>query len=158
MQNSFKKMSMYDMAAELDMPGSFVELRHEATHEDLPSLRRLQMATEQALQWLWHHYWSKLDVSLQPLPENRDQAAAEHPVSLLRASLHRILRSFVSGRREEIRKEGPKSGKESRLSGIAMVQIVALGSTKGPAPLGQQVISLLLDDRMIVPSDARCVR
>ncbi|KAF2087931.1 Las1-like protein, partial [Saccharata proteae CBS 121410] len=59
-QNSFRKLSMYDMAAELDMPGSFVELRHEATHEELPSLGRLRQATLQALEWLWDHYWAKL--------------------------------------------------------------------------------------------------
>ncbi|KAL1628656.1 rRNA-processing protein las1 [Neofusicoccum ribis] len=157
-QNSFKKMSMYDMAQELDMPGSFVELRHEATHEDLPSLRRLQMATEQALQWLWHHYWAKLDASLQPPPDNRDQAAPEDSGSSIRGSLHRILKSFVSGRREEIKKEGPKSGVESRLSGKALEQIVALGATKRPQLLRDGVISLLLADRMIVPSDARWVR
>lgn len=154
MQNSFKKMSMYDMAAELDMPSSFVELRHEATHEDLPSLRRLQMATEQALQWLWHHYWAKLDASLPaPPPENRDQAAGPET----RASLHRILRSFVSGRREEIKRDGPKSGVEARSSGRAIEQIVALGAAKRPGLLRDEVISLLLAGRMIVPSDARWV-
>ncbi|KAK0664348.1 Pre-rRNA-processing protein las1 [Lasiodiplodia hormozganensis] len=151
-QNSFKKMSMYDMAAELDMPSSFVELRHEATHEDLPSLRRLQMATEQALQWLWHHYWAKLDASLPaPPPENRDQVAGPET----RASLHRILRSFVSGRREEIKRDGPKSGVEARSSGRAIEQIVALGAAKRPGLLRDEVISLLLAGRMIVPSDAR---
>ncbi|KAL0262901.1 rRNA-processing protein las1 [Diplodia seriata] len=150
-QNSFKKMSMYDMAAELDMPTSFVELRHEATHEDLPSLRRLQMATEQALQWLWHHYWSKLDASPPPPPEDRDHATGPE----IRAALHRILRSFVGGRREEIKRDGPKSGVESRSSGRASEQIVALGAAKRPEMLRDEVISLLLAGRMIVPSDAR---
>ncbi|KAL1639214.1 rRNA-processing protein las1 [Diplodia intermedia] len=150
-QNSFKKMSMYDMAAELDMPTSFVELRHEATHEDLPSLRRLQMATEQALQWLWHHYWSKLDASPPSPPEDRDHATSPE----IRAALHRILRSFVGGRREEIKRDGPKSGVESRSSGRASEQIVALGAAKRPEMLRDEVISLLLAGRMIVPSDAR---
>ncbi|KAF4308426.1 Las1-like protein [Botryosphaeria dothidea] len=154
-QNSFKKMSMYDMAQELDMPGTFVELRHEATHEDLPSLRRLQMATEQALQWLWHHYWSKLDASLPPQPENRDPAAAEGWGPEIRGNLHRILKSFVSGRRDEIKKEGPKSGVESRSVEKAWEQIDALGATKRPELFRDEVISLLLVDRVVVPSDAR---
>lgn len=139
------------------MPGSFVELRHEATHEDLPSLRRLQMATEQALQWLWHHYWSKLDASLSSQPENRDPAATEHWGPDIRGSLHRIFKTFVSARRDEIKKEGPKSGVESRSVRKAMDQLDALGATKRPALFRDEVISLLLADRMVVPSDVRWV-
>lgn len=48
---------MYQVAKEIDLPASFVELRHQATHEDLPSLVVLRRATTRALEWLWDYYW-----------------------------------------------------------------------------------------------------
>lgn len=48
---------MYQVAKEIDLPASFVELRHQAIHEDLPSLVVLRRATARALEWLWDYYW-----------------------------------------------------------------------------------------------------
>lgn len=45
----------------LGVPASFVELRHEATHRDLPSLVVLRSAALRSLDWLWEFYWAKLD-------------------------------------------------------------------------------------------------
>ncbi|KAL8717834.1 MAG: hypothetical protein Q9225_004957 [Loekoesia sp. 1 TL-2023] len=60
-QDSKYKISMYDKAKELDLPASFVELRHEAIHGELPSLVVLRQAAEKALAWLWTDYWKHLD-------------------------------------------------------------------------------------------------
>ena len=38
----------------------FVDLRHEATHGEMPSLRVLREACQRALQWLWDHHWRDL--------------------------------------------------------------------------------------------------
>ena len=48
----------------LGVPASFVELRHEATHRDLPSLVVLRNAAQRSLDWLWEFYWAKLDYDL----------------------------------------------------------------------------------------------
>ncbi|KAI4131495.1 MAG: hypothetical protein LQ347_002965 [Umbilicaria vellea] len=56
-QEGRHKKSMYQVAKEIDLPASFVELRHQATHEDLPSLVVLRRATAKALEWLWDYYW-----------------------------------------------------------------------------------------------------
>lgn len=56
-QEGRHKKSMYQVAKEIDLPASFVELRHQATHEDLPSLVVLRRATARALEWLWDYYW-----------------------------------------------------------------------------------------------------
>lgn len=60
-QDSKYKISMYDKAKELDLPASFVELRHEAIHGELPSLVVLRQTAEKALAWLWTDYWRHLD-------------------------------------------------------------------------------------------------
>ena len=38
----------------------FVDLRHEATHGEMPTLSVLRDANAKALGWLWEHYWRDL--------------------------------------------------------------------------------------------------
>ncbi|KAL4758114.1 rRNA-processing protein LAS1 [Aspergillus foveolatus] len=54
------RRSMFSRALELGLPASFVELRHEATHRELPSLTVLRGATGRSLEWLWGFYWGSL--------------------------------------------------------------------------------------------------
>ncbi|RKF81352.1 putative cell morphogenesis protein las1-like protein [Golovinomyces cichoracearum] len=56
-QDKRYKLSMYDIAKNIGLPSTFVELRHQATHEELPSLTRLRTATFEALEWIWNYYW-----------------------------------------------------------------------------------------------------
>lgn len=51
---------MYALAKNIGLPASFVEIRHQATHEELPSLCRLRIATQKALGWIWSYYWINL--------------------------------------------------------------------------------------------------
>lgn len=54
-------MSMYAVAQAIDVPATYVELRHQTTHEELPSLLRLRAAAHDALRWIWDRYWVKLE-------------------------------------------------------------------------------------------------
>ncbi|EEP80168.1 conserved hypothetical protein [Uncinocarpus reesii 1704] len=56
-----RKQTMYQKAMTLGVPASFVELRHEATHRELPSLAVLRDAARRSLDWLWEFYWAKID-------------------------------------------------------------------------------------------------
>jgi ribosomal biogenesis protein LAS1 len=60
MQVHFYARSVGSIAAQLSLPGWFVELRHAATHETLPSLPVLRNAAHQALTWLNERYWLPL--------------------------------------------------------------------------------------------------
>lgn len=51
---------MYSIAKTIGLPATYVELRHQATHEELPSLPKLRTATQKALRWIWDYYWAKL--------------------------------------------------------------------------------------------------
>lgn len=57
-------MSMYGVAKSVGLPATFVELRHQATHEQLPSLIRLRGAARKALDWIWDYYWRHLSESV----------------------------------------------------------------------------------------------
>jgi ribosomal biogenesis protein LAS1 len=51
---------MYSIAKTIGLPATYVELRHQATHEELPSLSKLRTATQKALRWIWDYYWVHL--------------------------------------------------------------------------------------------------
>ncbi|KAI1763035.1 Las1-domain-containing protein [Hypoxylon sp. FL1150] len=59
-QDKQRKMSMYSIAKTIGLPATFVELRHQATHEQLPSLSKLRTAARKALAWIWDYYWRNL--------------------------------------------------------------------------------------------------
>lgn len=59
-QDKLRKQSMYSLAKNIGLPATFVELRHQATHEQLPSLAKLRKAARKALQWIWEYYWQHL--------------------------------------------------------------------------------------------------
>ena len=60
-QESKYKVSMYTQAQKIGLPAVFVDLRHEATHGDMPSLINLRSAAHRALKWLWDDYWKGLE-------------------------------------------------------------------------------------------------
>ena len=62
-QTAKRKISMYALARTLGLPASYVELRHQATHEELPSLQKLRSAARRALAWIWERYWADLSPS-----------------------------------------------------------------------------------------------
>jgi ribosomal biogenesis protein LAS1 len=59
-QDKRRKLSMYSIAKTIGLPATYVELRHQATHEELPSLSKLRTASRKALRWIWDYYWDSL--------------------------------------------------------------------------------------------------
>ncbi|KAH8664029.1 Las1-like-domain-containing protein, partial [Xylariales sp. PMI_506] len=59
-QDKQQKQSMYSIAKTIDLPATFVELRHQCTHEQLPSLLKLREAAQKSLVWIWNYYWKHL--------------------------------------------------------------------------------------------------
>ncbi|KAF8845460.1 Las1-domain-containing protein [Paxillus ammoniavirescens] len=60
--------SIASIAAQLGLPPWLVELRHAATHEDLPSLELLREAARESLSWLLHNYFHPTLNSSAPAP------------------------------------------------------------------------------------------
>lgn len=57
-QRGEKAIPLTKLAQLGGLPAFFVELRHTATHENLPSLEFLRDSCARALDWLWERYWS----------------------------------------------------------------------------------------------------
>ncbi|KAG1436681.1 hypothetical protein G6F56_013456 [Rhizopus delemar] len=56
-QNKKHAQTVLSIAQSINMPSWFVDLRHEGTHERLPSLSVLRRAAIQAVAWLHDRYW-----------------------------------------------------------------------------------------------------
>ncbi|KAG6891404.1 hypothetical protein C0992_007628 [Termitomyces sp. T32_za158] len=61
--------SIASIANQLGLPPWLVELRHAATHEDLPSLDLLRDAARDSMSWLFHNYFLPM-ISPITLPES----------------------------------------------------------------------------------------
>ncbi|KJZ80557.1 hypothetical protein HIM_00407 [Hirsutella minnesotensis 3608] len=56
-QDKQRKQSMYAVAKKIGLPATFVELRHQSTHEHLPSRAKLRSMAKKALSWIRQYYW-----------------------------------------------------------------------------------------------------
>lgn len=94
-QSARHKLSMYAIAKTINLPATFVELRHQATHEELPSLNKLRAASQKALRWIWDYYWSKLP----------DDDAVENLPMACALAVRKVLREDDDDRRETMKEK-----------------------------------------------------
>ncbi len=73
--------SISTIAGEIRLPQLLVDLRHEATHKDMPSLEVLKAGLCELLRWLYTNYWQKQYAQTQ-----RETANAARLVALLAGS------------------------------------------------------------------------
>jgi hypothetical protein len=136
-QNSVLKRSMYEIAEDKDMPETWVELRHEITHGEIPDLRVLEFSVDAALSWLWVKFWVNLDGPAEQSSETQ-------------TNLRTVLRSFASSRRDEI-----KLGKCTDRELCATTTRKLLRLSKGSESSVELLVSVLLEERMMLPSQTQ---
>lgn len=133
---------MFQRAMDLGLPASFVELRHEATHREPPSLVVLRKAAQRSLEWLWDHYWAGID-------DNGHVFAVQHddPQSI-RTALSGTLRQLSSSSGSEpLRKKRKRDFEESVAS-----QLVSIC---GSSSQGIQALAAVLLDESLLVDPAR---
>jgi len=100
-QDKARKMSMYAVAKSVGLPATFVELRHQATHEQLPSLTRLRDAAGKALDWIYEYYWKHLDEAASPAGEVAGECgSARAPASATTVCKALLMELFTTEDRE----------------------------------------------------------
>ena len=52
-------ISVQTLARQLNVPRTLVDIRHDSTHNQLPSIQRLRKASEDAIEWLEVKYWER---------------------------------------------------------------------------------------------------
>lgn len=103
-QNARQKLSMFAVGKKIGLPASFVELRHQIIHEEMPSLINLRRAAVEALRWLYDDYWKhvepgeeellRLDGGLEPAAAN-DIAA--RVLAVVKRKLAVVLGTYSDG-------------------------------------------------------------
>ncbi|KAJ9658560.1 rRNA-processing protein las1 [Coniosporium apollinis] len=145
------KMSMFDMAEELNMPAHFVDMRHEITHSHLPTLQRLQLVTGEALTWLWDVYWSTLDrPKHSATDEDESRKAMPTDVDALREEFRAVLKTYVRERRTELKKN-PMTKHINNACEAPSKRCLELCGNRAEAL--QVLVTVLVDDKLIIPSD-----
>ncbi|PLW09368.1 hypothetical protein PCANC_27332 [Puccinia coronata f. sp. avenae] len=89
-QKGLYARSISQIASQLGLPLSLVQLRHRATHEHLPSLTILLESANLALDWLYAHYW---------LPRLNDIEGTSQLKSETMGALEGILLSYKRARK-----------------------------------------------------------
>ena len=92
-QSGRVKINMFTKAQEIGIPASFVELRHEITHAELPSLVVLRRAVERSMTWLWDDFWRYQDVSSGSFDWDI-LAAFDGGSEVFRSEIRQILQDF----------------------------------------------------------------
>ena len=129
LQQGARATSVKRLAQTVGLPATLVELRHECTHNALPSLGRMQLAADQALLWLHGHYW---------LPQK-----AIHDAGLV--SLHSGLQAFCRDTAVRCAQGDPPLRKHV----VACAQAVERAVL--PSHLGTHLIPTLLDEGYLIP-------
>lgn len=150
-ERALEPSSMLVIARQIDMPDEFVALRHEATHEDLPSVQRLVAVCEQALEWLWRVYWSRLPD--EPVATAADVAkVTEVDVQQVREVGRKLLKEFRSARKQGLKVKGGSTAKSQvELVNKTASELETLCHDQESAIVA--LTETLLDDKMLYPSD-----
>ena len=96
-QGGFYARSVARVAAELGIPDWVIDIRHSATHKNLPDIDTLVSATAQMLKWLENSYWKPHDACI-------DNAKSE---MMKFCSAYQTVQTELSN----MRKEGKKTNK-----------------------------------------------
>ena len=73
-QRSTHALSVASLASSLHLPRLLVDVRHDSTHSQLPSLLVLRYAAWEALRWLWTYYWQQQDSGTDVVNKNISRA------------------------------------------------------------------------------------
>ncbi|KAJ5101866.1 hypothetical protein NUU61_004088 [Penicillium alfredii] len=147
-----QRKTMFQRAVDLGLPASFVELRHEATHREPPSLVVLRKAAQRSLEWLWDNYWADIN-DLGDMPSatrSHSHDDVDHDSTSLEAALCDLLRPFSTGKTsaEPVRK------KRKRDQELALAsQLVSICAAEKDAV--RVLAGVLLGRSVVIPSDRK---
>ncbi|GAB1737898.1 hypothetical protein NU219Hw_g2370t1 [Hortaea werneckii] len=159
--NGLTPASMLEIARQIAMPGAFVGLRHEATHEELPALGRLVGAVDEALEWLWGVYWSRLGEEGGKgggvgggVGREMEMEMAEGKV---REEAGRLMRNFRALRREAFKRKR-QNAREHRVEVETVARACGELCSGGGRGSEQEarvnaVVGVLVDEKLLLPSN-----
>lgn len=150
-QDGLHKKSMYDVSREVGIPASFVEIRHEATHGELPPLVIFRRAAERSLAWLYAEYWKELgDDGRKPIFDG-EGGLLNGQTTDLKILLKDLLRTHL---KKGITATAKGSAEVSKVSTETAAEIgkSIVRLCEGDTKKLQTLVEVLLERKMLVPS------
>ena len=147
-QSSTTRKTMYEMAKLIDLPESFVTLRHRIVHHQKPpSLKTLELSTMVALGWLREHFWKRTHNYYNMLPLEQK---AEEPTKEVAHQIQVVLKHCLKARKNEIRdgkaaEEDESAAAHTTTEDLLLLYQVQAGSLNYAA-------SILVGDDLIFPT------
>ncbi|CAL5227892.1 g10933 [Coccomyxa viridis] len=120
--------SVANLAETAGLPRILVDIRHEASHNELPSLALLRLGAATALAWLSQSYW---------------QQQADH-VTLRKSQIHDLLQAYVQSHQECLGRSQDAHGKPDEFGNAAPAQLDAGTSAAEGQKLRREILSQLL--------------
>jgi ribosomal biogenesis protein LAS1 len=149
-ERALEPSSMLEIARQIDMPDEFVALRHEATHEDLPSVQRLVAVCGQALDWLWRVYWSRL--AEEPVVVAKKEEVVKVDVQKVKDESRALLKEFRSARKQSLKGKGG-STPQSQADLVKKTAGECATLCRNDESAIMALTGTLLGDKMLYPSD-----
>lgn len=141
---------MHALARNLKLPASFVEIRHAATHEALPSLAVLRTVAVRGLDWLWGNYWSAVGVA----SAIDGTVAGDEQVQLSRAQL--ALKRWRQLRRDNPLRELKQSdtSPEGREAVVIIKECVAICKNEEGK---EALLDAFLEEKALIPAGKKYI-
>jgi ribosomal biogenesis protein LAS1 len=149
-ERALEPSSMLEIARQIEMPDEFVALRHEATHEDLPSVQRLVAVCGQALDWLWRVYWSRL--AEEPVVVAKKEEVVKADVQKVKDEGRALLKEFRSARKHSLKGKGA-STQQSQGDVVKKTAGELATLCRNDESALMALTGTLLGDKMLYPSD-----
>lgn len=143
-----QRKTMFQRAVDLGLPASFVELRHEATHRELPSLVVLRGAAQRSLEWLWDYYWAKIDLPTAAPSGNVPKPTFQDDFTVMQAEIRHSLEPMIQTETAEPPRKKIKSRHTASLVSQPLVSICR-NQDQGAYVLSR----VLLEENMLVPKE-----
>ncbi|KLJ10743.1 hypothetical protein EMPG_13886 [Blastomyces silverae] len=143
-----RRQTMFQRAMELGLPASFVELRHEATHRELPALVVLRDAARRSLEWLWEFYWAGLG-DIETADAGMDVPEQNSESQLTKNEIQQMLKNAVLGESSLSENSATRRGSRKSMSfpGLENVALI-LKHQQGE----QTVTQVLLEQGILIPA------
>ncbi|XP_065850946.1 uncharacterized protein [Euphorbia lathyris] len=106
------EISIAEAAAAIGIPRTLIDIRHESSHRDLPSLTLVRNAAVQAIHWLKAYYW---EPQMELIPYQRDGSAEIRKE--IKSKLQQLASSINEGRNSQLEAspiEGKSAGKKKQ--------------------------------------------
>ncbi|KAL0330984.1 UNVERIFIED_CONTAM: hypothetical protein Sangu_1643900 [Sesamum angustifolium] len=108
------EISIGEAADAIGIPRMLIDIRHEGSHRDLPSLQLVRLASKKALDWLVSYYWKPQE---EAIPTQSNQAAK------LRKEIKRRLREVaLCLKTKQMAKSSSSHVKGKRESGVRQTE------------------------------------